>query len=112
MNKWSNDFGRSWIRGVIFSFGTGLLFYNVLLFSSTEFPREVSPLDTRLIASFLKFMNPLRFYETEFLFRPCNNNSYLTLSPISYFIDFVSRIIIAYGFYQTIQAFRRFGRKP
>jgi hypothetical protein len=112
LNKISNDFGRNWVRGILFTFGVGILFYYGLIISSKEY--HIGPgssWDERIITSFLKFMNPLRFFETENLFKADNNRTYLTLTPWSYFIDFVSRVFIAYGSYQTIQAFRRFGRK-
>jgi uncharacterized protein YjbI with pentapeptide repeats len=112
LNKWSNDLGRNWARGILFTFAVGAFFYYALLLSSKEYVHSIGFLDSRLSASFLKFINPLRFYETESLFRLNNSTKpYLTLTPISYFIDFFSRLIIAYGFYQTIQAFRRYGRK-
>jgi hypothetical protein len=54
---------------------------------------------------------PLRFFETENLLKSGNDQPYLTLHPVSYFVDFIARILVAYGYYQTIQAFRRYGRK-
>ncbi|GGB20062.1 hypothetical protein GCM10011511_49730 [Puia dinghuensis] len=113
LNKWSNDFGRNWGRGIAFTFASGVIFYLLLLWSANGlqlfFKRGCTG---NLVASFLKFMNPLRFFETESLFKINADKPYLTPSPCSYIVDFISRIIIAYGFYQTIQAFRRFGRKP
>jgi hypothetical protein len=112
LNKWSNQFGRNWGMGVVFSFSSGLLFFYFLILSSNEF--HFAPhiyADSRLTSSYLKFMNPLRFFDTEALFKLNNDTSYLTLSGWSYLWDFLGRIFVAYGFYQTIQAFRRFGRK-
>jgi len=56
-------------------------------------------------------MNPLRFFDTDALFTKGNNKPYLTLTNLSYLWDFLGRVFVAYGYYQTIQAFRRFGRK-
>lgn len=56
-------------------------------------------------------MNPLRFFDLETLFSQNDKQAYVTLTWGSYVMDFLGRIVIAYGYYQTIQAFRRFGRK-
>lgn len=110
LNKWSNDFGRNWARGILFSFSFGLIFFYFLVLSSKEHYWGFY-YDSRIISSYLKFMNPLRFFDTENLFKVNSDKAYLTLTPFSYLLDFFSRIIIAYGFYQTIQAFRRYGRR-
>jgi hypothetical protein len=112
LNKWSNDFGRNWARGILFSFSFGLVFFCLLVLSSKEYHLIFGfHYDNRIISSYLKFMNPLRFFETENLFKVNSDKAYLTLTPFSYLLDFFSRIIITYGFYQTIQAFRRYGRR-
>ena len=111
LNKCSNDFGRNWGRGLLFSFCLGLVLYYFLIISSKEFHIGWPSIDSRLISAFFKFMNPLRFFETENLFKFNGDKSYLTLALVSYGIDFIARIFVAYGYYQTIQAFRRYGRK-
>jgi len=111
LNKASNDFGRNWGRGLLFSFVTGLLFYYFLIISSREFHIGWPTIDGRLVSAFFRYMNPLRFFETENLFKGSSEKPFLTLQPLSYAIDFFARIVLAYGYYQTIQAFRRFGRK-
>ena len=112
LNKWSNNFGRNWMRGVVFSFAIGLACFYGLVISSKEYHIGWGlAINWQLVSSYFRFMNPLRFFELEALFRQNNGQSYLTLTPASYVIDFFGRIGIAYGFYQTIQAFRRFGRK-
>jgi hypothetical protein len=111
LNRVSNNFGRNWVRGIAFSFGIGLVFFYLLVISSSEYSIGWGfQMDGRLVGSFLKFMNPLRFFETEALFRSGTEKPYLTLSGCSYVIDFFSRVLVVYGFYQTIQAFRRYGR--
>jgi uncharacterized protein YjbI with pentapeptide repeats len=109
LNKLSNDFGRNWSRGVLFTFGTGFIFFYFLLLSSREYYFSFSAsFDEKLVEPFLKFMNPLRHFDTQSLF---GNDINLTLGSSSYIIDFLARVFIAYGFYQTIQAFRRYGKK-
>ena len=100
------------MRGVIFSFIVGLFFFYCLVISTKEYSIGLS-FDYRpeFIQSFLKFMNPLRFFDLEYIFKKEDNQTSITLSGLSYIWDFFGRVFIAYGFYQTIQAFRRFGRK-
>jgi hypothetical protein len=106
----SNNFGRNWFQAVIFSFMVGFFFFFLLIISSNEYVISYSiDFDSKLIPSFLKFMNPLRFFETRDIFK--HDDGYLiTLMGKSYIIDFIGRIFVAYGYYQTIQAFRRYGR--
>jgi hypothetical protein len=110
LNKISNDFGRNWGRGVGFIFiSSAVLFYFFVLSTEQFYFDSTLKFDARLIPSFLNFINPLRFYETDEIFRRADLNLKLTIA--SFVFDFISRIVLAYGFYQTIQAFRRYGRK-
>jgi hypothetical protein len=112
LNKWSNDFGRSWQRGMLFSIAAGIIFFYLLVVSSRTYHIGLPiSFDSRIFISFLRFMNPLRFFELETMFKLGSDKSFLSLSGWSYFWDFLGRVFVAYGFYQTIQAFRRYGRK-
>jgi hypothetical protein len=112
LNKLSNDFGRSWQKGLMFSICSGIIFFYLLVVSSKEY-KIAFPInfDGRLFPAFLRFMNPLRFFELEAIFKFNQDKPFLSLVGRSYLFDFLGRIFVAYGFYQTIQAFRRFGRK-
>lgn len=110
LNKKSNNFGRNWIRGFFFSIALGLFFFYCLILSSEEFYFALNFSHVPdLLDAFLKFMNPLRHFETEALFS--DKNPQVTPNPWSHIWDFAGRIFVAYGYYQTIQAFRRFGKK-
>lgn len=112
LNKWSNDFGRSWQRGFLFSVICGFFFFAFLLLSAKEYDYDLHfPFDYRIWISFLRFMNPLRFFELETIFTIGSDDPFLKLSGWSYFWDFLGRVFVAYGVYQTIQAFRRYGKK-
>jgi hypothetical protein len=112
LNKWSNNFGRYWARGILFSFIVGGIFFYCLVISTQEYRIAFAfDYNSSFLQSFLKFMNPLRFFELENLFKNPEGQSSVTLSWVSYLCDFLGRVFVAYGFYQTIQAFRRFGRK-
>ena len=72
---------------------------------------EHPKLDFQILTAYLKFMNPLRFFELDALFNNTPVENKLRLNTYSYLSDFIGRIFITYGYYQTIQAFRRFGRR-
>ena len=112
LNRLSNDFGRDWGRGVLFALEVGLLCFTGLVWTTKEYSFHGHwRFDFRLIASFARFMNPLRFFDLEALFTQNGRQSYVTLTWGSYVLDLLGRVLIAYGYYQIIQAFRRFGRK-
>lgn len=113
LNCISNDFGRNWILGFVFSFGIGFVFFYFLILSTKEysfgFPINFN---WNFTESFLKFMNPLRHFDTDDIFKNSDRIvRNLILSNWSYLWDFLGRIFVAYGYYQTIQAFRKFGRR-
>jgi len=111
LNAISNNFGRNWFLGIVFSFGIGLLFFCLLLISTDKYGWGFPHFDFKLMPAYLKFMNPLRFFELEALFNNTPQEGVIKLGGRSYLADFFGRVFVAYGYYQTIQAFRRFGRK-
>ena len=62
-------------------------------------------------ASISKVSQLLRFFELDNLFSDSYPDRDFTFSRIAYLVDFLGRVIVGYGFYQTIQAFRRYGQK-
>ncbi len=107
LNKISNNFGRNWFKGIVFSFTVGILFFYLLVLSTKEYHLGFPiTLDRNLLIALFRFMNPIRFFELDKLFEQS-----ITLSVSSFIFDLAGRIFVAYGFYQTIQAFRRYGRK-
>jgi hypothetical protein len=111
LNDISNNFGRNWIRGGVFSFCVGFLFFCLLLIATDKYSWGLPSFNFDLLPAYLKFMNPLRFFELEQLFKNTPMEEAIKLNGLSYLADFGGRIFVAYGYYQTIQAFRRFGRK-
>lgn len=86
-------------------------FFCLLLISTGNYRFGIPVLETNLLPAYFKFMNPLRFFELETIFRNTPIDNKVRLMPLSYLADFGGRIFITYGYYQTIQAFRKFGRK-
>jgi hypothetical protein len=112
LNKISTSFGRNWIQGVVFTIAIAIVFFYLLVISSNEYTTGFSVIwNNNFISSFAKFLNPLRFFETESIFKTSIGKNYITLTNTSYLLDFVGRLFIAFGYYQTIQAFRKLGRK-
>jgi hypothetical protein len=109
LNKVSNHYGLSWVRGFCFTFIVGFLFYILYLSSLHHLPFNwgwggvngfVNAIDNS-IKYFIKFF--IITHDLDFM------DSYGP-TGISYLIDFFSKIFIGYGIYQTIQAFRKHGK--
>ena len=109
LNKNSNNFNTDWALGVKFTFFSSLLFFTILLFVNTFITNSGYPLilnyknnfadGNYILNQFLKFIFNIGFKDTEI-----QSNGYL------YFIFIFSKLFIGYGFYQTIQAFRKYGK--
>ncbi len=108
LNEKSSNYGTDWLRASI----TGCILL-ILLFSTYCITYGYRPgTSLRLfleLASYApEFLNPIRRSEIlkDIHFQPATG--YPELARI---VDYVSRIIIAYFTYQTIQAFRKYGKK-
>lgn len=98
LNFISNNNGRSWFQGVLFTLSIGLLFFILYLKSlGIAFHYNDCYQDyVRFISSFPKL--ELKEYEN------LNENWKAQL------VLWLSRIFISYGIYQTIAAFRKYGK--
>lgn len=104
LNKNSNDFGTNWMVGVNFTLFVGLITYLLVLLPI------MSELDFRAdfkgIGFFLKYygelLNPMSWNSIKPFGQELNNWQYI--------VSFIGRIFIGYGYYQTIQAFRKYGK--
>ena len=77
----------------------------IILFKSPFVYKENICIKDYIIPDFIKILNviDLKPFEKE-------ENSIFNLSGLSYLFLFIGRIFIGYGYYQTIQAFRKFGK--
>lgn len=108
LNEISNDFGRNWFKGVLFTLMISTFFFLLIIITNSFFPSKF-PLKfdknlpflehTTIISEYLKFTFSLGFGNEEI-----QSNGYL------YALYIISRILIGYGIYQTITAFRKFGK--
>ena len=89
-NNISTSYGTNWLQGAAVTLGIGTLFYFLYLLCNCEgFSWE----------HLFRFYNPAHSYD----------NFTYTLG-VAYVIDGIGRILVAFGYYQTIQAFRKYRR--
>jgi hypothetical protein len=102
LNVISNKNGKSWLRGVIFTFSVAIFFYYITIVSTKNYTVGWNfSLDniSKTGKYFFEFMTPT--HKVDFL--DAEGTSIMT-----YFFDFLGRIFIAFGIYQTVQAFRKY----
>ncbi len=99
LNKVSNNHNMSWSRGIIFTLIIGLLFFYLSLINTESIKIGW---DTSLfipsLGKYFLFLSPLhesKLFEQEIT------------TTTTIFFDSIGRIFVGYGFYQTVQAFRK-----
>jgi hypothetical protein len=107
LNRWSNNYGTDFWKGVRFTVKMALVFSAVTLILTKGFWNHVCvPCDvdwgvfSKGIGFFFNFLNPARRISDLSQLKP--------FLGIAYVFDFLGRIAVGYGIYQTIQAFRKF----
>lgn len=99
LNWTSNNYGKSWFRGILFtftiSFSLFLLYINNL---------EVSHENINYFEDYVLFFTSFPKLQLE-RFSELNNSWNVSL------IIWLSRIFISYGIYQTVAAFRKYGKR-
>jgi hypothetical protein len=104
LNKNSNNFGTSWRCGIIFTLLIAILFYIIFLLSfapDLHFDFSKSSIGFTL-RHFFEFLNVAKWD-----LKPFDIENY----SWGYIVLFFGRLFVAYGYYQTIQAFRKYGSK-
>ncbi|GET44728.1 pentapeptide repeat-containing protein [Capnocytophaga felis] len=105
LNKKSNNYGTSWSRGLLFTVIVAFIFYIFILISlHNSLEWDICNLDAwdNFLKHFLEVINVTRWKDIEPFGVELNGFAYLSL--------FIGRIFIGYGYYQTIQAFRKYGK--
>ncbi|MHB1179197.1 MAG: pentapeptide repeat-containing protein [Daejeonella sp.] len=103
LNRRSNKYGQSWSRAIKFTLGFGFLFFYFTIINTEGYDVGLNSTTCEAMSSSFK-------YFAEFLL-PTHGTAYLKAeipNVFSYLFDFLGRIVVSYGIYQTIQAFRRF----
>lgn len=104
LNKNSNEFDVNWAVGVNFSLLVGILTYMMILLiigDSITFSLKPEAI-SNFINSLVDVFNITKWDNLEIIG--------VKLKGFSYLLLFIGRIFIGYGYYQTIQAFRKFGK--
>lgn len=106
LNALSSKHGTSWCRGAGFTFGVGLFFFCISILSTENYFLSINNLtyndSVECVKYFFHFMLPTHSIDYLDSERP---------SVFFYLWDFLGRIFVSYGIYQTIQAFRKYKNK-
>lgn len=102
LNRLSNNFRKSFWRGVLFTLVAGTVFLILSFVTTGNFCINCSVNWKSVPKLFFNFLNPVHSIDIFAEFKP----SFLT-----YLFDYLGRLIVGYGLYQSIQAFRRYNSK-
>ncbi|MGK0386677.1 MAG: hypothetical protein ACI849_001295 [Patiriisocius sp.] len=104
-NAISNWFNASYILGAFFTIFVAIIFFNLsLLFTEKEaFAFNFANVSSGM-KDFLNFFNPVHKFDY------LGEDILISKTTIFWFyvFDFIGRLFIGYGIYQTVQAFRKF----
>lgn len=108
LNRISNSFGMSWIRGVIFTCITALFFF----FLINTWGMDSSHLFVLYRYGWDGFGDIWKNYLHMFYLLDFKDkfSSDIKLNALGETLFFVSKIFVSYGIYQTISAFRKYGK--
>lgn len=103
LNAISNKNGKSWVRGILFTIIVAGIFFYLAVLSTDRYCFALNVIDLNDFSDCLKlyfeFLTPT--HKVQFL------DDFKT-TPLTYLVDFLGRAFVAYGIYQTIQAFRKY----
>ena len=103
-NRISNDYNRSWVKDMIFTLCITSVFFFIisfiLLYQGEISIKMSSEAFSESTNEFMRFINPIAW----------NHKLYNTDNPIAIIVTYIAKIFIGYGYYQTIQAFRKYGK--
>ncbi|SEQ16741.1 hypothetical protein [Flavobacterium urocaniciphilum] len=108
LNEYSNNFGTSWTRGICFTLITGIVFFLILLIVNS-FLNSNYPLCLNVYNESEEFSFTLNYF-LKFVFNLGFNDKEIQSNGWLYFIFIFAKIFIGFGIYQTIQAFRKYGK--
>lgn len=103
LNDWSSIYGTSYLRAFLFTILIGLLFFNLSLISTDLFAFSFNPIEWEIAEGakyFVQFLIPT--HKFDYL------GNKVDTGTAFYILDFVGRLLVGYGIYQFIQAFRKY----
>lgn len=105
LSKISNNHGKSYVVGIFFTLFVGALFLQLSIINTQSY----AIVDNFSEIKWSNFTDVSKYYFQSLL--PTHKFTYMDdLKPNNrfYLYDFIGRIFIGYGIYQTIQAFRKY----
>ncbi|MFY0605969.1 MAG: pentapeptide repeat-containing protein [Cyclobacteriaceae bacterium] len=113
LNYISNGHGKSYSRGVLFTFGISAIFFNLSLIFTSNYEYTSHFNEWHWCLTWTEFdyfvQSILPIHNFDYLLQVDETGkSKFKLEKGYYAIDFLGRIFIGYGIYQTIQAFRKY----
>jgi len=107
LNRWSNHYRSDFRNGILFTVLGALAFFVLTFLTTQEFWNRLCfscDIDGAVfgytIKQFIVFLNPTHRHDFISELNP--------FFGIPYVFEFLGRIAVGYGIYQTIQAFRKF----
>ncbi|GAK99636.1 hypothetical protein JCM19314_3681 [Nonlabens ulvanivorans] len=107
LNRWSNHYKSDFRNGISFTIVAALLFMSLTFLTTGVFWNRLildGEVDSNVIGftikSFITFLNPV--HELTYI------NDLKPYYGIPYVFDFLGRIAVGFGIYQTVQAFRKY----
>ena len=105
LNKYSNDFNRSWTRDIIFTLLATLIFYFIINYLGTDTRYFIIDFKFQNFDEVLKgYLSLLDIFKLSGVTQPMNLNIWGEL------LLFIAKIVVAYGSWQTIYAFYKYKR--
>jgi hypothetical protein len=105
LNKYSNDFNRSWTRGLIFTLLATLVFYFIINYLGTDTQYFIIDFKFKNFGKVLEgYLSLLDIFELSDIAQP------MQLTILGKTLLFIAKIVIAYGSWQTIYAFYKYKR--
>ena len=109
LNKKSNYFNTDWMLGIKFTLKISLAFFAVLLFVNSIIPNSDYPLIINSKSEFADVEITLKYF-LKFIFNIGFKDEEIQSNGWLFLIFIFSKILIGFGVYQTIQAFRKYGK--
>ena len=106
LNKWTTNYGQSWLQGTLVTFGVGLVCWVAYLSFIPEVRFAIRHIDwnytLQVVGNYFVFLNPAHRID----FEPA-----YTVTPLAKMVDFFSRVFISFCIFQTVAASRRLGHR-
>jgi uncharacterized protein YjbI with pentapeptide repeats len=111
MNRYSNNFGLDWLRGILFTLSIGFIFFYFYLINIDN---VVLVWKYSGNCEYIKSAKSLLPYYLEFLYAGHSFDFMKTdgfkLNEYAIIFDLLGRVFVGYGYYQIIRAFRKFSK--